>query len=528
MKAIRVRNLRSFDNNSEQEYVELKPITVFIGKNSCGKSSLLRTFPLLRQSIEANTSGPILWYGQYVDYGAFSEAKNKTSEDNSIFFDYKFDLNVHNKGYPSKLKNCTHPIELNLEVTEKNKRTTTKSIRLNVSGIDFHINFSLEDTIFLDGVNLNVDFFSYNLRNSFIPTIERSDFDHNMLTKEEIETFDVDINNSEIELNEDINDYLDELNEAYNANDAISRENIKIIISILKPLLEENIYDDTNLEYMLIDHLNFSSKEQIEYKLTSLFKLKRDLTSNEIMQIHYNTTVIYIPEIINHINRYFEVYAKNIKYVAPLRATAERFYRFQDLRVEEIDHTGSNLAMLLRNLRSHEIKRFQKWSMLHFGFFVSVPETNSLHYEIKVTVNNQTQNISDMGFGFSQILPIVTTLWLETEVPRFRREKSPITFVIEQPELHLHPEFQSILARVFSAIAQNTNNRNKREINIIFETHSKTMLDAIGDYIEENNCPELAGIYIFDKKDTLTSISKSEFDECGDLINWPIGFFSGR
>ncbi|HFG2220775.1 TPA: AAA family ATPase, partial [Vibrio cholerae] len=66
MDSIRIRNLRSFtDSVCNEKYVEIKPITVFVGKNSCGKSTLLRTFPLLRQSIESNTTGPILWYGDY-------------------------------------------------------------------------------------------------------------------------------------------------------------------------------------------------------------------------------------------------------------------------------------------------------------------------------------------------------------------------------------------------------------------------------------------------------------------------------
>ncbi|WP_373921079.1 AAA family ATPase, partial [Vibrio alginolyticus] len=50
MDKIRARNLRSFSHSSEQPYIDIKPITVFVGKNSCGKSSLLRTLPLLRQS----------------------------------------------------------------------------------------------------------------------------------------------------------------------------------------------------------------------------------------------------------------------------------------------------------------------------------------------------------------------------------------------------------------------------------------------------------------------------------------------
>ena len=57
LKSIRLRNLRSFPNDDDAPYVDLKPLTVLIGKNSSGKSSFLRSLPLLRQSVEANTTG---------------------------------------------------------------------------------------------------------------------------------------------------------------------------------------------------------------------------------------------------------------------------------------------------------------------------------------------------------------------------------------------------------------------------------------------------------------------------------------
>ncbi|TQQ21711.1 AAA family ATPase, partial [Vibrio cholerae] len=52
LRSIRVRNFRSFSNSDKNSFIEIKPLTVLLGKNSSGKSSFLRTFPLLRQSVE--------------------------------------------------------------------------------------------------------------------------------------------------------------------------------------------------------------------------------------------------------------------------------------------------------------------------------------------------------------------------------------------------------------------------------------------------------------------------------------------
>ncbi|ULN66919.1 AAA family ATPase [Vibrio gigantis] len=530
MKSIRVRNLRSFDNVRSQPFIDIKPITVFVGKNSCGKSSLLRSFPLLRQSIESNTSGPILWYGQYVDYGAFSQAKNKSNTEKSIFFDYQFDLKHQVRGLPIKLRENTIKLDLTLEVIESNKSTIAKSVSIKLNSTLIEVDFHPHNEVRVDGNVISTSLIDYSQKHCLIPSIQHHAFDEEDLFDFEEDEIDNSYNEDDDEDREEkTTDFLDILDELYTSQDALSRKNVNEIINTINNVTEGH-YSYSDLEHSYLESMSIMSKEQIKYKINSNYELTRELTSLELEKIHKNNTICFTSELIDIINKYFRDYSRGIKYVAPLRATAERFYRFQDLRVEEIDHTGSNLAMLLRNLTKYEMQKFQTWCHENFGFVISVPETDNLHYEINVTIDGQTQNISDMGFGFSQILPIVTTLWLETSKPGHQLRNKKLTFVIEQPELHLHPEFQSVLARVFSTIS----NKSRRlrylniDINIIFETHSKTMIDAIGDYIEEHKCPELASIYIFDKHDGNTVISKSEFDEYGDLINWPIGFFSGR
>ncbi|WP_406734709.1 AAA family ATPase [Vibrio scophthalmi] len=141
-------------------------------------------------------------------------------------------------------------------------------------------------------------------------------------------------------------------------------------------------------------------------------------------------------------------------------------------------------------------------------------------------------NINDMGFGFSQILPIVASIWFEsTNVQqRFRyRRRKQLIFTIEQPELHLHPEYQMRLAKLFAKVV-NIRNKYSTNISIIFETHSRTMINALGECIEDEYLSESdVSIAIFDKGENkkFTNVGFSKFDNEGDLINWPVGFFSG-
>lgn len=89
MKAIRLKSFRSLTDTG---WVDLRPLTVLVGRNSSGKSSFLRFLPLLRQSIEARTTGPIQWYGDYVDFGGFDETVSSFSDKKEMHFGFRLTL----------------------------------------------------------------------------------------------------------------------------------------------------------------------------------------------------------------------------------------------------------------------------------------------------------------------------------------------------------------------------------------------------------------------------------------------------
>jgi len=70
MKSFRLRNIKGFLDTGN---VEIKPITVIIGENSSGKSSIIR-FPLvLRQTFLDASRAPLLFYGKSIDYGNYED-----------------------------------------------------------------------------------------------------------------------------------------------------------------------------------------------------------------------------------------------------------------------------------------------------------------------------------------------------------------------------------------------------------------------------------------------------------------------
>lgn len=517
LESIRLRNLRSFADDNNSPYVDLKPLTVLIGKNSSGKSTFLRSFPLLRQSVEANTTGPILWYSSYVDFGAFSEARKFDIEKNIIYFDFKLKLSPkshHNSpSYFTHLRRKVSSFEytyvtVEVGITEINNKTILKELTLEIYSCEYKFLFNDNNKcdLYIDGIlnKVSEDLGYLNL-NQFLPLIGfwRKEKDYRRFDDEGVKEYFYNILHSKIKK------YFG------NTSDSTIKEGLSRI----------GINDNTEIKEAL-------SKI---FKSNKTFIKNLEKNENDICKIIYSLSLsANISNLLITVNNEIENTFKNVKYIAPLRATAERYYRHQDLQVKEIDHTGSNLAMLLRSFSKKENDLFTQWTNENFGFQVKVEE-QGLHYALKIKAGSDPReyNINDMGFGFSQILPIVASIWMETSGNKGRTLKhrnSSIIFAIEQPELHLHPEYQSRLAKMFVSVINVANNRDI-SLKIIFETHSQTMVDTLGDCIEDGNLKASdVNIVLFEKEldSSTTKVKFSHFNNEGFLEEWPIGFFSGR
>ncbi|MNQ86333.1 hypothetical protein D3C85_1015240 [compost metagenome] len=146
------------------------------------------------------------------------------------------------------------------------------------------------------------------------------------------------------------------------------------------------------------------------------------------------------------------------------------------------------------------------------------------HVSIVISEKDKKQvNMADTGFGFSQVVPILAQIWKSTRPDN--RSKGISFYVVEQPELHLHPKMQAKLADILiSAIKQGQN----KKIKLVIETHSETFINQLGKAIDKSLItPEDVGIYLFDKNesDGKTTITESSFDSQGFLTKWPYGFF---
>ena len=113
--------------------------------------------------------------------------------------------------------------------------------------------------------------------------------------------------------------------------------------------------------------------------------------------------------------------------------------------------------------------------------------------------------ITDVGFGVSQILPVIVLCYY---VPRGS------TIILEQPEIHLHPAVQAWLADVFIDAV------NTRGIQIILESHSEHLLTRLQRRIAEGAIsPDKTALYFCHMENSESKIEKLDVDLYGNITN---------
>ena len=121
------------------------------------------------------------------------------------------------------------------------------------------------------------------------------------------------------------------------------------------------------------------------------------------------------------------------------------------------------------------------------------------------------RNLLDVGYGVSQVLPVVIEL-LRSDVP-------PV-FLLQQPEVHLHPSAQAALGSLFCKVAS-------LQQQLIVETHSDYILDRVRMDVRDqkgNLKPDDVSILFFERKDLDVQIHSLRLDEQGNILNTPPGY----
>lgn len=226
----------------------------------------------------------------------------------------------------------------------------------------------------------------------------------------------------------------------------------------------------------------------------------------------------------------FEDLLARVYYLGPLREYPKRDYTWAGAQPADMGRRGEKVidAILASRDRKEKISRgrgrtgytlegyvgywLKELNLIHsFKVEPITPDSNLFRVKVKRTRDSAEVLITDVGFGVSQILPVLTICYY---VP----EGSVI--LLEQPEIHLHPTVQAGLADVFIDAIKN------RKVQIIIESHSEHLLRRLQRRISEESIPaDNAALYFCETADGLSKIRNLELTLFGDITNWPEGFF---
>ena len=202
---------------------------------------------------------------------------------------------------------------------------------------------------------------------------------------------------------------------------------------------------------------------------------------------------------------------------APIRSKPKRTYN--PLR-EEFTPEGDEMPVVLMNMSrtkgkewdelKKQLDEFGKSSGLFQGVDIrTLGKSKGDPFQIQIKVRGPRVNLMDVGYGISQILPILIRIF------NTMRET---TFLMQQPEVHLHPKGQAELSSLLIRLAE------KRKHNFIIETHSDYMIDrARIEIMQKKVKPEDVSLIYLEPLDrgNRVRVHNIRFDKEANLLGAP-------
>ncbi|WP_292374734.1 AAA family ATPase [Methanosarcina sp. UBA411] len=430
MKAIRLERFKGYEDSG---WIKLdRPITLIFGNNSSGKSALLSSIMMLKQSLESiDREVPFIFSSKDgIDIGSFEDAVFNHEVDSKKPMIFSFEIEVEND-YPL------------LNLSKQN------SLIYSVKVV-------------------------YNKKRHFNTIIG---FD--LVKKEDNKTI--------IKMSKKSN--------SFNA----------------KPHFEtEYAFDPSNLQlkWFFFTPLLFSKKEQSKTIQNSSDEAETT-NNNDIYTEVYEITREFTIKILSFFDQ--------LIHIGPIRHAPQRDYHFTGETPFNVGIDGRDAPQILfldkYSSKSKKLINNVNVSLENLGYSLnwSILKGGVATLNLREINSNVDCNLKDVGFGISQLLPLL--------VQGYALNKAQY-LLLEQPEIHLHPRAQSKLGDFFIEMSK----KNKF---FIIETHSEHILLRIRRRIAEGEInSEQVRICFVERKEGKSIINNIELDKFGQFVEIPDSFKS--
>lgn len=287
------------------------------------------------------------------------------------------------------------------------------------------------------------------------------------------------------------------------------------------------VLDVSTLGEMRLRMASLSSQQLTDWRYES----ERSLAGDVLVEDSVRWNLRRLPDIKLFEEAYRNLFSRQIRYLGANRsAPSVVFSSEMSSHWSEVGADGSSVAAALQEYGTRSVTWFDpielrrrdtslleataQW-LQFFGMLeqVATEDRGKLGTLLKVrsTGVDHDLDLTSVGFGVSQVLPIIVQGLL---TPRNG------VFIVEQPEVHLHPAVQSKIAVFFLALSQNG-------VQCIVETHSENLVNQLRLFISNKkmNIRDKIKIYFAERDDRYgTVVSEVELDRRGNITNWPRGF----
>ncbi len=234
--------------------------------------------------------------------------------------------------------------------------------------------------------------------------------------------------------------------------------------------------------------------------------------------------------------------------LGPIRSAPRRTFRPSELSQHKWDASGESAILDFiqsYNPESETQKKINRsFEYLTIGKKIEVlpltPQTPPYSeatpdaFQILVFKDGESRgvNLIEIGYGASQIFPIVLKVWYSP---------ASVFGITEQPELHLHPKAQAELADLFiMSVNETRENASLPTRCYLVETHSEHLILRILRRIRETAdkhaeselislTPKDVQVIYIRREATETKLHKLAIKTDGDFVDkWPDGFFDER
>jgi len=543
----RLFNFKSVRDDTE---IELKPLTIFAGSNSSGKSTVLQSMLLISQTLwSRDNSKPFILNGMFTRLGQFGDLRSFDSEANQILIGWQLEnLNAQSGGlvhlmefdkikFNSKFRDDNdemrfflfYPMIINCDISFEADPSKGEG---NISQLQPRL-FSCEITV-------------TGSTESSLSASRRPDFDISSMKKElDIDKKrELDIDNIDPKFYSAVSSALDFRVEIQEDNQIPDDPLNCVLGCVFEHFLPTKLlWKYTEESYQFIEAVGGLKLEDIES--ASIEEREDDgiedgTTGKDGVDEDGNLiTVFERGGIKNGCSFIQEFFINEIKYLGPLRDEPKPLYPLMPSADDkDIGLRGEFTAAVLNLHKTDQItyipsasfkspavsnlwtERTLESAVTDWLDYLDVAESvktfdrGKIGHEMKVYMpgSSMAHDLTHVGVGVSQVLPILVICLLA---------KPNTVILIEQPELHLHPKVQTRLADFFLSMAM----LGKQ---CIIETHSEYIINRLRfrtAAAKAETVASLMKVFFVEKIKGNSVFRPVEINKYGAIIDWPDGFF---